>query len=275
MDLINFHTIHISDNYFWVFFITHPKHACWWKNKNFQSRFSIYKIFSFSELRGLRANGTVHDSKPYQGTNYDVCITRKHLILIITPCFFLLGSMLITWTPGIYFSVDPTPHGTYPNNCLGRSLGVLFSLNLPKKRCFGLLLLIIFNNFLISVELEDYPDSPVNTAALTPEAASSILDSDDTADAMDTEISPSGSTARGEPGFPGASCSTQVTSRSDNVLQEVDDRTVLTLPPIYHTVAKKKLAKMMVRNLNGCAHHETDGTNLSALVSTSYRLVPS
>jgi hypothetical protein len=91
-------------------------------------------------------------------------------------------------------------------------------------------------------------------------------------DTMDTEISPSGSTARGEPGFPGASCSTQATSRSDNVQHEVEDRTVPTLLPIYNTVAKKKLAKMVVRNLNGCAHHETDSTTLGASVSTSVQV---
>ncbi len=44
------------------------------------------------------------------------------------------------------------------------------------------------------------------------------------------------------------------------------------LPPIYHTVAKKKLIKMVVRNLNGCAHHETNSTNLSASVSPAVQV---
>jgi hypothetical protein len=159
MDLTYF----IYYNYFGVIFNTIPKHACWWKNKNLRFYLSIYKILSFSGIRGIRANGTVHNSKPYQGMIYDVCITLKHLIPIITPCFFLLGSMLLNWTPGILFSVDPTAHGTYPYNCLGRSIGFLFSGNNPKKQH----LLIFLNNILISDELEDYPDSPVNTAAIT------------------------------------------------------------------------------------------------------------
>ncbi len=125
----------------------------------------------------------------------------------------------------------------------------------------------VSHRYVFSDEQDDYPDSPVNTAGLSREAASSILDSDDTADAMDTGNYPSGSTGPGELGNPSASGSSRASNRSDSVQHVVGDRTVPTLPPIYHTVAKKKLAKVVVRNLNGCAHYETDSTIPGASVS--------
>ncbi len=225
----------------------------------------IYNIISFSGKLWRRGNGNSHESQPYLGTKNVVCTTRlKQLKLVNTPGLILLGTVLKTLTPKHLFVVH-TPRGTYLTTCLGHSLRLF--LHHPTKRSLNVHLLIVFHSYVISDELEDYPDSPVNTAALTREAASSILDSDDTADAMDTGNFPSGSTAPGALGNPSACGSTWTISRSDNVQHEVGDRTAPTLPPIYHTVAKKKLAKMVVRNLNGCAHYETDSTNPGVSVS--------
>ncbi len=100
-----------------------------------------------------------------------------------------------------------TSYGTYLTLGVKRSVGII--INLPTILSYKVYKLVELNNTIISDELEDYPDSPVNTSTLFREAASFLLDSEDMADAMDTGNFPSGATAQGELGNPSGSCSTQ------------------------------------------------------------------
>ncbi len=124
---------------------------------------------------------------------------------------------------------------------------------------------ILQNNFICLGDLlEDFPDSPGGDGGLTREAASRILD---TVDAMETGHAGDSS----PPSNPsGASASHKRPLHSSLRLSGTADskgpKMGPSLPPIYHSVLRKKLAKMTVRHLDGGACKDDDCTSLGASV---------
>jgi hypothetical protein len=150
------------------------------------------------------------------------------------------------------------------------SLGTLLEKSDPDRVIYVYTLLFVelflCNNSLISHfqgdELEDYPDSPGTAPLLTGEAASQLLDADDTTmedtaaglsntDAdQDSERLPKRRLAEG---------SLAADNQSGN--------TGPALPPIYYSVQQKRLNKLAVRHLDGGACYVTEGATLGAPVS--------
>ncbi len=124
--------------------------------------------------------------------------------------------------------------------------------------------------------LEDYPDSPGLGADLTTEAASSILDSEgvtDTSGTGNNSCEPYSSRPRIEPQQHNSGCHTKRRfedsgSRSDCVSASASAGPML--PPIYHSVAKKRMSKTILRHLDGSK--ETDCTTFGASVSQTLQV---
>jgi hypothetical protein len=111
-------------------------------------------------------------------------------------------------------------------------------------------------------ELEDYPDSPGTAPLLTGEAASQLLDADDTT-MEDTGAGPSNTEAGPDSGRLPKRRLAEGSFAADN--QSVNSGP--TLLPIYYSVQRKRLNKLAVRHLDGGACYVTDGTTLGAPVS--------
>jgi hypothetical protein len=105
--------------------------------------------------------------------------------------------------------------------------------------------------------LEDYPDSPGGDGGLSREAASRILDSEDSMETGhagssnppglgDSPSVPSGPSGRHKRPL-------HYSQRQSGAADNKGPKTGPTLPPIYHSVLRKKLAKMTVRHLDGGA----------------------
>ncbi len=95
-------------------------------------------------------------------------------------------------------------------------------------------------------------------ASITREDASNILDAEDTLDMADD--SPAGGTLRSTPSAKRGR--TGVPREVPHEVEEEDQRgqSGPSWPPIYHSVHKKKLSKMVVCHLDGSAYSENNGT---------------
>jgi hypothetical protein len=113
--------------------------------------------------------------------------------------------------------------------------------------------------------LDDYPDSPIGAEALSREAASNLLDSED---AMET----SSNVASGS-GVSGSNKRQREYSQRPQCQSEGrGSRSGPSLPPIYHSVLRKKLATMTVRHLDGGACKDDDSTTFGASVSAQAQI---
>jgi hypothetical protein len=117
--------------------------------------------------------------------------------------------------------------------------------------------------------LDDYPDSPVGEGGLSREAASHLLDSED---AMET----SSNIASGSGSGSGTSGSNKRMHDSSQRFQCPSEgrgpKSGPSLPPIYYSVLRKKLATMTVRHLDGGACKDDDSTTLGASVSAQAQI---
>ncbi len=122
------------------------------------------------------------------------------------------------------------------------------------------------NNLLITPlqgdELEDYPDSPGTAPLLTGEAASQLLDADDTT-MEDTTAGPSNT----DEGQDSGRLPKRRLVEGSLAADTHSGNTGPTLPPIYYSVQRKRLNKLVVRHLDGGACYVTEGTTLGAPVS--------
>jgi hypothetical protein len=148
----------------------------------------------------------------------------------------------------------------HPYNAMWLSLGLLSVTIYSYVRYRKPNLLITF----LGDMLEDYPDSPGGDGGISREAASHILDSEDTMETSSTEpgCTPSGSGAT----TGGQKRSLPSSLRLPGNIDSKGTKTGPSLPPIYYSVLRKKLAKMTVRHLDGGACKEDDCTNLGASV---------
>ncbi len=170
---------------------------------------------------------------------------------------------------------NATPDRTNVHRHLGRGCYHILSINDPT---------MFFRNGTISVKkysltivffadetLEDYPDSPGPGVELTTEAASSILDSED---AIDT-AGPSLRRTRENRGDyeEDKMCPPKRQIEGSASRRDSDKGGVPTgpaLPPIYHSIAKKRLSKTVLRHLDGSK--ETECTTLGASVSQTLQV---
>jgi hypothetical protein len=120
--------------------------------------------------------------------------------------------------------------------------------------------------------LDDYPDSPVGDSCLSGEAASHLLDSEDAMETGSNAVGSGRASGAGSVLIPG-STSSGGTKRTLGSVQRhpcQNDgkgfKSGPSLPPIYYSVLRKKLAKMAVRHLDGGACKEDDSTNFGASV---------
>ncbi len=118
----------------------------------------------------------------------------------------------------------------------------------------------------IGEELEDYPDSPGTPPMISGEAASCLLDADDST--MDTA-----GTTTGKPSATATTCdreSAQKRQYSEGCQynEPLAMPSSPNLPPIYYSVQRKKLNKTVVRHLDGGANPATEGTNTGAPVGS-------
>jgi hypothetical protein len=121
--------------------------------------------------------------------------------------------------------------------------------------------------FVLGEELEDYPESPGSPSAITGEAASRLLDADDSP--MDSAGTSSGvrATPTATAGGHVPSQKRQYSGGSENT-EPPAPSAGLNLPPIYFSVQRKKLNKTVVRHLDGGATSATEGTISGAPVSS-------
>jgi hypothetical protein len=111
--------------------------------------------------------------------------------------------------------------------------------------------------------LEDYPDSPGADPLISGMDASHLLDTDDTMEVADP-------TARCSTYSRGAEINTGAKKHTRSELglavDHQDTPAGPSLPPIYHSVHRKKINKLAVRHLDGGALSATEGTMLGAPV---------
>jgi hypothetical protein len=125
------------------------------------------------------------------------------------------------------------------------------------------LLIMIF--FLGRAMLDDFPDSPGPSHAISAADANSILDSEEPPQAMDSATGDSDSQTPGHAQH-GAEDS-RIRKRKASSLSEPASAGP-SLPPIYYSVVKKRLNRNVVRHLDGNAYGEVDSTNLGASTSS-------
>jgi hypothetical protein len=132
----------------------------------------------------------------------------------------------------------------------------------------------VLNIFIITGEtLEDYPDSPGLGTDLTAEAASNILDREDEMDTSGASFQSLERHSLKDQGKEDRGCSAKrrnedSASRSD--CTSATASTVPTLPPIYHSVAKKRMSRTIVRHLDGSK--ENDCTTAGASISQTLQV---
>ncbi len=133
--------------------------------------------------------------------------------------------------------------------------------------------ILVLNSKPISVageELEDYPDSLETPPAISGEAASRLLDADDST--MDTAGPTTGdhsaaATACATTRIPKPADKRQYSEgcrRNEQLAQPIGPH----VPPIYYSVQRKKLNKTVVRHLDGGFNPDTEGTIYGAPVGS-------
>jgi hypothetical protein len=125
----------------------------------------------------------------------------------------------------------------------------------------------------------DKLDTPCLEEPLSREAAYSLLDEEDGMETgTEDPVHPSASTQACDPDAGPASLGKSYDVRktlggkrareaSASATEGFCSTEVLILPPIYHSVHRKKISKMIVRHLDGRAYQETDSTTIGASVS--------
>ncbi len=140
--------------------------------------------------------------------------------------------------------------------------------NISITRLWYLTLTVVSLLFVGDV-LDNYPDSPGGDGGLTREAASHLLDSEE-----GMEIS--GNFPSGSGSAHGASGSTKRVHDGNQRPQCPSEgrgpKTGPSLPPIYHSVLRKKLGTMTVRHLDGGACKDDEGTTLGASVNAHLQI---
>ncbi len=111
-------------------------------------------------------------------------------------------------------------------------------------------------------KLKDYPDSPGTAPLLSGEAASRLLDADDTT-MEDTAAGPSHTGTSQDSGR----LPKRRLAEGSLAAENQSSNTGPALPPIYYSVLRKRLNKLAVRHLDGSACYVTEGTTLGAPVS--------
>jgi hypothetical protein len=165
---------------------------------------------------------------------------------------------------------DWREHG-YPRTCTGM-LSEKFPPNTDSAKQLALVLmpvlkntttdlLIVFFYITDGAVLDDYPDSPGLLPIISSADANSILDSEEPPQAMDTTTGRSGCLAS-EPAHPGVGDRKRKNSTWNEPISSGP-----YLPPIYHSVVKKRLSKNVVRHLDGNAYNEADSTTSGASAS--------
>ncbi len=114
--------------------------------------------------------------------------------------------------------------------------------------------------------LDDYPDSPGLMPMISSADANSILDSEEPPQAMDTTAGRSGCPAS-EPAHPGGG-----DRKRKNSAWNEPASSGPYLPPIYHSVVKKRLSKNVVCHLDGNAYNEADSTISGASASQTVQV---
>jgi hypothetical protein len=112
--------------------------------------------------------------------------------------------------------------------------------------------------------LDDFPDSPGPSQTISAADANSILDSEEPPQAMDSASSDIDNQSPGLQ-LQGDDAS-RIRKRKASSLSEPASAGP-SLPPIYYSVAKKRLNRNVVRHLDGNAYGEIDCTNLGASIS--------
>ncbi len=110
--------------------------------------------------------------------------------------------------------------------------------------------------------LDDYPDSPVQQPTISSADANSILDCEEPPLAMDTTAGCSGDTPPAPTQYAAGGLDSMSNRKRKNSTWHESVSSGLSLPPIYYSVAKKRLSKNVVRHLDGNAYNEADGTTL-------------
>jgi hypothetical protein len=110
----------------------------------------------------------------------------------------------------------------------------------------------------------DYPDSPPRAGEVTVPADASLLDTEDGNYQQDVNRQQDKIQGTSSTPLPSAGKRAREPSNAENSGGEVGS----TLPPIYHTVRKLRLNKLVIRNLNGRGNTDTVSTTLGAPIST-------
>ncbi len=202
-----------------------------------------------------------------------MAISSTHCLCISHLIYFTYFSQILfsgfTFDPDIICIPRPLGRGRYNANFINSATCVECNGISPALNFLQNLTTALF----IGEVLEDYPDSPGLGDELTTEAASNILDSED---AMDT----AGPSLRRDEQHSFRShvdesrvCTPKrrnedCTSRSDCASAVAS--AVPMLPPIYHSIAKKRLSKTILRHLDGSK--ETECTTLGASVSQTLQV---
>jgi hypothetical protein len=111
--------------------------------------------------------------------------------------------------------------------------------------------------------LEDYPDSPGAGPLISGEDASHLLDTDDT---MEVANPTAGCSTFSRDTDTNAGASKRTRSELGPAVDHQETPAGPSLPPIYHSVHRKKTNKLAVRHLDGGALNVTEGTMLGAPV---------
>jgi hypothetical protein len=126
------------------------------------------------------------------------------------------------------------------------------------KKCLTMLL------FPGRAMLDDFPDSPGPSHTISAADANSILDSEEPPQAMDSATGDNDTQTAGH-SHQGDEVSRNRKRKASSLSEPASAGP--SLPPIYHSVAKKRLNRNVVRHLDGNAYGEVDYTNLGASTS--------
>ncbi len=193
-------------------------------------------------------------------------------------CLFFTQRNLLTYFSKILFlGTNDAPDKTNTQRLLGRGCHYMHSKNDPTCVCENVMISV--KNFMLNLTtfafadetLEDYPDSPGPGVELTTEAASNILDSEDAMDTAGPSLRSTDQHSFKSNYEEDRVC--QPKRRIDDSASRSDSASVgagPVLPPIYHSIAKKRLSKTILRHLDGSK--ETECTTLGASVSQTLQV---